>query len=204
MSVNLNSNIHIIPKPVSLSISSGKFNLTDKTIIFSDHNLLGISEFLKNLISNATGFNVEIKEFKKSATTIKNSIILSINEEISNLGTEGYRIRVSPLEVKISATNPAGIFYGIQTLRQLLPVEIESKTIVNNVLWEIPCITIKDFPRFSWRGYMLDEGRHFHGKQVVKRLLDTMALLKMNIFLKKKEILEKLRRKNCLDFFPIY
>jgi len=182
MSVNLIPKIAIIPKPASLSISSGKFTLTEKTIIFSDQNLSKISKFLKNLIYKATGFNIEIREFNGSGTKIKNSIILSIIEDNSNLGTEGYLISVSPLEVKISAKNPAGIFYGIQTLRQLLPVDIESNTIINNVEWEIPCITIKDFPRFSWRGYMLDEGRHFHGKEVVKRLLDLMALLKMNIF----------------------
>ncbi|MFX1309801.1 MAG: beta-N-acetylhexosaminidase [Promethearchaeota archaeon] len=180
--MNLISNITIIPRPVSISISSGKFTLTDETIIFSDQNLLGISNFLKNLIYNATGFNIDIREYKGSTDVIKNSIILHISEDSSNLGTEGYLISISPLEVKISAKNPAGIFYGIQTLRQLLPVEIESKNFIDNVEWEIQCLKIKDFPRFSWRGYMLDEGRHFHGKEVVKRILDLMALLKMNIF----------------------
>lgn len=103
-------------------------------------------------------------------------------DNLKNLGSEGYTLEIMPLKIKISAMNPAGVFYGIQTLRQLLPIEIESRKIVKNVEWEIPCLKIEDYPRFAWRGYMLDEARHFHGKEVVKKILDFIAFFKMNRF----------------------
>jgi hexosaminidase len=103
-------------------------------------------------------------------------------DNLKNLGSEGYTLEIMPLKIKISAMNPAGVFYGIQTLRQLVPVEIESRKIVKNVEWEIPCLKIEDYPRFPWRGYMLDEARHFHGKEVVKKILDLIASFKMNRF----------------------
>ncbi|TET61002.1 MAG: beta-N-acetylglucosaminidase [Promethearchaeota archaeon] len=174
--------INIIPEPVSMTISTGKFTLTNKTTIYTDKDLLKISEFLKVLIRPATGFNLKIKEYKGSKNFSENSIILQLTDNNINLGSEGYLLSVTSQQVNITAKNPAGIFYGIQTLRQLLPVEIESKKIINNVEWEIYCLTIEDFPRFSWRGYMLDEARHFHGKEVVKKLLELMALIKINIF----------------------
>jgi hexosaminidase len=82
--------------------------------------------------------------------------------------------------VHIAAPEASGVFYGIQSLRQLLPVEVERRSPVPNSAWQTPCVTIRDWPRFPWRGYMLDEGRHFHGKQTVLHILDWMALQKLN------------------------
>ena len=111
----------------------------------------------------------------------ENSINLQLIED-NNIGSEGYLLSVTPRTVRVSAKTPTGIFYGIQTIRQLLPPEIENKKVIDNINWEIPCLEIEDFPRFSWRGYMLDEARYFFGKDEVKRLLDLMAFFKMNIF----------------------
>ncbi len=174
-------NIAIIPEPVSVNITSGKFRLTENTIIFTNQKLLKLSEYLKNLLFPATGFSLIIKEVKEK-TDNSNSINLKLIGDNSELRPEGYIFEVSPNDINISASNQKGIFYGIQTLRQLLPTELVSNKIVENVEWMIPCLKLEDFPRFPWRGYMLDEGRHFHGKKVVKRILDLMALLKMNIF----------------------
>jgi len=173
--------ISIIPKPVSTTLSSGKFTLTNYTKIYSDQDLSRISNFLNTLLQHATGFNLEIEEFNDSKTIRESSIILTLIEEI-DFGSECYKLSITPQRVKISAKAPVGIFYGIQTLRQLLPINIESKKTLGEVKWEIPCVNIKDFPRFSWRGYMLDEARHFHGKDVVKQILDLMALIKLNKF----------------------
>ena len=85
-----------------------------------------------------------------------------------------YILEITPQEISIRAGAEQGIFYGIQSLRQLLPQ--------GNALRQIPCQYIEDGPRFVWRGFMLDEGRHFQGMETVKDLLDVMALLKMNIF----------------------
>jgi hexosaminidase len=90
-------------------------------------------------------------------------------------------LTVSPEAVNIEAPQPAGVFYGIQSLRQLLPVEVERRSLVSGVIWQIPCLEVADTPRFPWRGYMLDEGRHFHGKETVQLILELMALQKLNV-----------------------
>lgn len=174
-------NTAIIPEPVSVNITSGKFRLTENTIISTNQKLFKLSEYLKNLLLPSTGYDLTIKEVKETIDN-DNIINLKLIENKNKLGSEGYIIEVSSQDINISASYPAGIFYGIQTLRQLLPVELESDNVVENVEWEISCLKIEDFPRFSWRGYMLDEARHFHGKDVVKRILDFMALLKLNKF----------------------
>ncbi|MBA7623278.1 Beta-hexosaminidase [subsurface metagenome] len=176
-------NINIIPEPVLLNVSSGKFILTEGTRIYSDQELLKLSEYLKNLLLPATGFNLIVKETKEkigNGTSI--NLKLTDTDSKGEFGFEGYNIEVSSKEINITAPYPVGIFYAIQTLRQLLPPDIENCTRVEEIEWQIPCLKLKDFPRFSWRGYMLDEARHFHGKKIVKKMLDLMALLKLNTF----------------------
>jgi hexosaminidase len=174
-------NINIIPEPVLLNISSGKFMLTESTNIVSHQVLLNLCNYLKNLLIPATGFNLIIKETEEQIIN-GTSINLKLTDDKKDLGFEGYNIEVSTKDINITAPHPAGIFYGIQTLKQLLPPEIENNSKVEDIDWQIPCLKIEDFPRFSWRGYMLDEARHFHGKEVVKKLLDLMALIKLNKF----------------------
>jgi hexosaminidase len=101
---------------------------------------------------------------------------------VESLGREGYRLEVQAEVVIIEALTPTGIFYGIQSLRQLLPVEVEERHPIPGADWSIPCQVITDRPRFAWRGFMLDEGRHFHGKETVLQTLDLMALQKLNVF----------------------
>jgi hexosaminidase len=174
-------NITIIPEPVSYKKLSEKFSLNETTIIYSDLELLEISEYLRNFLFPATGFNLIIKQLNEKDDK-GNSITLNLIDGNDQLGNEGYFLQINPKEVIISAKNPAGAFYGIQTLRQLLPIEIESKKIIKNNIWNIASVEIEDFPRFLWRGYMLDEARHFHGKEGVLKILNWMALLKLNIF----------------------
>ena len=88
---------------------------------------------------------------------------------------------VTPKHVEITGASPAGVFYGIQTLRQLLPVQIFAKTEQKGIQWKIPCCEIVDQPRFGWRGFMLDDSRHFLGAEFVKRLIDLMAMHKLNL-----------------------
>jgi hexosaminidase len=83
--------------------------------------------------------------------------------------------------VTISAPTAAGVFFGLQTLRQLLPVEVEARHPLD-ADWRFPCVVIEDWPRFPWRGFMLDEGRHFQGRETVLQILDLMALQKLNVF----------------------
>jgi hexosaminidase len=113
----------------------------------------------------------------------KNSIRLQLDPALAalGLGDEGYRLEVRPEAVIITAPAPTGVFYGIQTLRQMLPVEVEERHQVE-ADWRVPCVVIEDWPRFSWRGFMLDEGRHFQGRETVLQIIDLMALQKMNVF----------------------
>lgn len=179
--MNIIQRIIIIPEPISIKITSGKFFLTETTLILSDPKLKEVSEYLKNLIQPSTGFQLQIKDLNHRSGN-NDLIFLKLIDEDIQIGEEGYNLIINPQKTIISAKTPAGIFYGIQTLRQLLPPFIENDEHIDNGTWEIPCLEIIDYPRFSWRGYMLDEARHFHGKSVVKKLLGICALLKINVF----------------------
>ncbi len=173
--------INVIPKPESVAFSEGNFTLTAQTKIESDPKLKDVAEYFINLISPATGFNFVISVLKTGLTK-SNTIYLELNGELNNLGEEGYCLNINQKRIILSANKPAGIFYGIQTIRQLFQIEIERKEKQSDIEWIIPSVEIRDSPRFSWRGYMLDEGRHFLGKEGVKHLLDLMALFKLNVF----------------------
>ncbi len=181
MDLNNISNVSIIPFPVRITPISGRFVLTSDTIIHTDLRLEKIGEYLNNLLNKATGINFSriVADLAKENNAI---IILKIDPKLEYLGREGYILQVTNKKIIISALSPSGVFYGVQTLRQLLPIEIESRSKVNNIEWSVPCVEIEDYPRFVWRGYMLDEGRHFLGKDIVMRMLDLMALLKLNVF----------------------
>ncbi|MFX1287757.1 MAG: beta-N-acetylhexosaminidase [Promethearchaeota archaeon] len=177
----LRNAINIVPKPVSMIIGDGRFIITEKTVIESDPKLIEIGKYLKDFLLLPTGFDLEIKDHQSDLTKT-NTIFLQLSEKLDDLKDEGYSLIVNSERIVLSAPKPVGIFYGIQTIRQLLPIEIEQKAKIPGIKWIIPSIEIKDYPRFSWRGYMLDEGRHFMGKEVVKHMLDLMALFKLNIF----------------------
>src|SRR5437588_6642654 len=98
------------------------------------------------------------------------------------LGEEGYTLDITPQEIAIRAQKPAGIFYAIQTIRQMLPPEVDDSSRNAKGKWSIRCAQIKDKPRFAWRGMLLDVSRHFFRKEEVERFLDYLALLKMNTF----------------------
>jgi len=100
----------------------------------------------------------------------------------AQLGEEGYELTVTEDQVKLIAPNPAGLFRGVQTIRQLLPAAVENSTLQKNIDWSLPTGTIRDYPNYKWRGMMLDVSRHFFSVEEVKRLLDEMAYYKLNVF----------------------
>jgi hexosaminidase len=167
----------IIPRPVHVEQHDEKFIITDNTAIVADRTNQANADYLRALLSTPTGFDLPIRE--DGAT---NAIHLHISGDTSMHEREGYQLTVHADRIEIEAPETAGIFYGIQTLRQLLPIEIEEKEQAEEVVWQAPGCVIRDWPRFAWRGFMLDEGRHFHGKATVLQLLDQMALQKLNIF----------------------
>jgi hexosaminidase len=168
--------INIIPQPSSVKQGVGNFSVSPSTQIqyaSSDTEVKRIAGELNAAFKRAAGFEL------KQGTSIKNVVQLSLVNDAS-LGNEGYNISVTTDAVKISANKAAGLFYGVQSLLQLLPVEIESKSVVKNIKWNIPVVEINDKPRFGWRGTMLDVSRHFFTKDEVKSFLDDMAKYKYN------------------------
>ena len=97
------------------------------------------------------------------------------------MGDEGYQLSITSDSIRLVANRPAGLFHGIQTIRQLLPVQIESEMGVDRNTWEVPAQTITDWPRFAWRGAMLDVARHFFTVREVEQYIDLLALYKLNV-----------------------
>jgi hexosaminidase len=171
--------MNIIPLPEKIECKTGEFCLTQDTAILTDSANLSNANYLRGLLTIPTGFPLEIKTDKP---TSEKGIYLHLNPLLKRLDHEGYRLEVNNAIIVIEALHVEGVFYGIQTLRQLLPVEIEERHPVSWVEWQVPCVIIEDKPRFPWRGFMLDESRHFHGKETVKLTLELMAMQKLNVF----------------------
>lgn len=175
------SKISIIPEPVSVNEKQGSYTLTEGSSIqiapVNNEEVSRIAGYLLSTIKASTGFTL-----KTSTEPGKNNISLSLNTTPdAELGNEGYTLTVTADNVSIAANAPAGLFYGVQSLLQLLPKEIESKTAVKNISWTIPAVEIKDYPRFGWRGLMFDVSRHFFTKAEVKQFIDDMAKYKFNL-----------------------
>lgn len=172
----------IIPQPQKMEILSGSFALTpDAKIEFTS----GAGETAAQLAASlrrATGFPLKTSRRFFSGAPVGGGILLTLKDADPNLGAEGYELAVSNHFVVLRAPAAAGLFYGAQTLLQLLPPEIFSSNVVRGVDWQIPCVKITDWPRFPWRGFMLDVSRHFYTKAEVEQLLDVMALRKLNTF----------------------
>ncbi|MBW7891112.1 MAG: family 20 glycosylhydrolase [Chitinophagaceae bacterium] len=174
-----NKTIAIIPEPVTLSAVQGEYTLKGPLTIGISDNIQAaeIAGYLLNAITAPTGYLTTIQKNNSNAN-IK-LILLSPEEKV--LGNEGYKLSVTPSSITISANKAAGLFYGVQSLLQLLPKEIASKTVVADKVWSVPCVEITDFPRFGWRGLMFDVVRHFFTKEEVKDFIDDMAKYKFNL-----------------------
>jgi hexosaminidase len=171
--------ISVIPEPVSITRGTGEFVLTPGTMIWTDSATFNLGYQLAGYLEPATGINIPVST--PGALTAK-IIILHIDPSVARLGPEGYRLLVEPERIVITAPEAAGLFYGIQTLRQLFPPAIFRDAVVGTPRWSVPAVTIEDYPRFSWRGAHLDVGRHFMSKEFIKKYIDLLALHKMNRF----------------------
>ncbi len=169
----------IIPKPATLTVQQGSFTLTPDTIIYTDRASADLGRRLAAYLEPATGFNLRVQ---LSAAAQGPRITLAIDPRLERLGAEGYTLDVESRRIVLRAPQPAGIFYGIQTIRQLLPPEIFREAKVTGVSWTLPAVRIEDTPRFAWRGMHLDCGRHFMPKEFVKKYIELLALHKMDTF----------------------
>lgn len=171
--------VALIPEPVSLTVGNGRYTLPRELVIAADQTpqLAHTVNYLKEKLSVPTGYNVTV-----SASEAQPAIRLQLlKTPDTQLGKEGYKLSVAANGAVISANEPAGIFYGVQSLLQLLPKEIESGKMASGVTWDMPVVEITDYPRFGWRGLMLDVARHFFTKEDVKDYIDKMARYKFNL-----------------------
>jgi len=165
----------LIPQPVDLKITEGIFQLqSDAVIAYADSNTQKVAELLATQLRSATGFKLPVKEGTAG------DLIFQMQKD-SALGKEGYTLCITQGGALISASTTAGLFYGAQTLRQLLPPEIYSPEKVSTD-WVMPTVEIRDIPRFGWRGMHLDVCRHFMPKAKVLNFIDTIASFKFNTF----------------------
>jgi hexosaminidase len=172
--------VAVIPKPTMLSAGSGRFTLTASTAIVVDPPFRAQGRQLASMLAPATGFDLSVRAGDAPSTP---HIALRRQPALAKtIGSEGYRLAVTPRAITIRAASAAGAFYGLQTLRQLLPAAIFRDGRVEKVRWEVPAVTIEDAPRFSWRGAHLDVARHFQPREFVKKYIDLLALHKMNRF----------------------
>lgn len=168
----------IIPEPVAMQKTTGSYTLQENVTIEATADMKLVVDYLQEKISASTGKFVSAYSNSPAAGMIK----LVINAKANPvLGNEGYQLSVTPSLITIKANKTAGLFYGVQTLLQLFPKEIEAKEVVKDIDWKLPCVEITDYPRVAWRGLMFDVARHFFTKQEVKQYIDAMVRYKFNL-----------------------
>lgn len=167
--------VNIIPKPVSMTVDKGTFKISERTELYYDagnKELARVAGIFRDNIREHTGKDISVSSVKGG----KGNVILEILPDLK-LPDESYKMSVSPDQIKISAPKVQGVFYGLQSLTQLIICSASGSTSI-----PIPCVEITDYPRFSWRGMMLDVSRHFFTADSVKRFIDFLALYKYNRF----------------------
>ena len=168
----------IVPRPQQMKLTDGAaFKLNAQTKIRYQGDQQQVAELLASALRPATGFPLPVlKDTQKD----NNRILLMTDPHLKVTGTEGYTLVANSSEIEIRAKTTRGLFNATQTLIQLLPTKIHSKTKSSNTQWSIPAVAIQDHPAFPWRGMMLDVSRYFFTKEYVLRYLDMMAMHKMN------------------------
>ncbi|MEM6842970.1 MAG: family 20 glycosylhydrolase [Bacteroidota bacterium] len=170
----------ILPKPISVTASGGTFTLTETTTIYTQGNsaeIAQVAQHLSDYLSPATGFDFLVETTEDDPGN--GHILLQIDASDIELGAEGYELNITEEALILSALQPAGLFRGLQTIRQLLPPEIE-KDSLQEMSWTIATGTVRDYPVYGYRGAMLDVARHFFQIEDVKRYIDLIAYYKLN------------------------
>lgn len=171
---------NLIPKPASMTTADHTFVWTAETQIYvpkGRNKIRKVAALFADLIAPATGFKPNIKSLKRGD---KKGLILQLNKTLTDLGEEGYKLDIKAETVTLTAVKPAGLFRGLQTVRQMLPARIESDKVQKGP-WRIIGGTITDYPQYGHRGAMLDVARHFFSVADVKQFIDYLAAYKMNV-----------------------
>ncbi|MAZ27602.1 MAG: beta-N-acetylhexosaminidase [Cytophagaceae bacterium] len=170
----------LIPQPVETTQGQGYFEIDEETQILvegEDPEMKKAVDFLEGMIAKASGFTLQ--EPSGNSNAMENIIVLKLDDPTGSASAEAYTLDINEKRIQVSSAGPAGIYYGIQTLRQLLPASIE-KDSTSSTRLGIGAGVIKDEPRFAYRGSMLDVSRHFFSKEDVKRYIDLITPYKLN------------------------
>lgn len=163
--------VNIIPQPKELALNSGQFTITSKTaVLFNAENLKFLAEYTAGMIKSTA--NIETAVVSQAGTNVKAKAINLMIDPAAATAKEGYMLDVTERSITVKAQTAQGVFYGVQSLLQLIPLQ-------GDII--IPALSIKDEPRFPWRGLMLDVSRHFFTIDQVKRMIDQMVIYKFNI-----------------------
>ena len=179
----VNSEINIIPEPLEIIKGQGYFELNENTQIIvnsDDESVKGVAKYFADQLNLVSGYS--LKSIASSEKTdVENVIEFSDKNIDSSLESEGYELHSYPNKITLKGTS-TGLFYAVQTLFQLLPTEVYNNKIIEGKTWSVPSVTIKDKPRFKWRGMHLDVGRHLFPVSFIKKYIDYIAMHKMNVF----------------------
>ena len=186
--------ISIIPKPAKMDVQNGKFLFNGKVVICypvaKDVDFGKVVDNFVDELKETTGVKLAKSTPKKQKSAFGDAVKYSKKGDAhivihidGDMAEEEYKLSVTTKRIDITAAKPAGLFYAFQTLKQLMPRNVMAGVPDESIReWSVPCVEIADEPRFSWRGFMLDEGRHFYGKEEIKKIIDVMAAYKMNRF----------------------
>ncbi|TKG97376.1 beta-N-acetylglucosaminidase [Puteibacter caeruleilacunae] len=170
--------LSIIPKPVETKIHKSSFLLNDDTQLKASPGLQNEADYLADLLNISTGI-----ELKNGSLAKSNTIELRVDGSLlKKHGEDAYKLTVERNRIVISGASSVGVFNGIQTLMQIMPPSVFSRVNLGINEVSVPCVEVLDYPRFSWRGFMLDSSRSFQSVEYVKKTLDLMAMHKMNVF----------------------
>jgi hexosaminidase len=167
--------LSLIPRPSEVRLTRGVHRLGASMCVLSEQPSFA-ADFLVERMRLVTGWKVPLVGTR--GATGPAAIVLHKN--VNNMASEAYTLTITPERIRIEAGDEAGLFYGVQTMLQLLPAQIFSNSVAHGVEWTVPCVRIVDRPRFAWRGLLLDVARHFFTKAEVKKVIDGMALHKLN------------------------
>ena len=172
----------VVPRPVRMTRRPGTYTLGPRTTLSVDpafgREAAVLARAVRRDLGTATGFT-----FPTAPAGRRGIVFTRVRgAQTADLGKEGYRLTVTPDGIHIEAPTAAGAFYGLQTVRQLLPPAIFAKAPKQDVAWTVPCVSVTDYPRFRWRGLHVDVSRHFFGPDYIKKFIDLLALHKMNSF----------------------
>lgn len=166
--------VSIVPKPLHLEQTEEQFVLKSGMTIACEEGLKEQAEYLSQMLRQATGWEIKVRPNSR-----KGNIVLAL-DTVANKHSEGYSLSVNKKSIRISGADEAGVFYGLQTLLQLLPEEVYRNRLAGQIKWVVPGVQIVDHPERPWRGMMLDVARYFYDKEFVKKFIDMMAMYKLN------------------------